>query len=99
MCEARRPCFFTLAPCSSPGVPGGTTNAACPREPSERSTAATTTCTAAIPPLVAQAFWPFRTHSSFASSYFAFVRIEDTSDPASGSDAQKAPTFGSSFEP
>ena len=51
-----------------PGVPGGITNAAWPRAPSSRSIDATTTCTAAIPPLVAHAFWPFSTHSSFASS-------------------------------
>ena len=49
-------------------VPGGTTNAACPREPSSRSTDATTTWTPAMPPLVAHAFWPLSTHSSLASS-------------------------------
>src|SRR3954465_9119602 len=31
--EPRRPCFFTFAPCSQPGVPGGMTKAAWPREP------------------------------------------------------------------
>ena len=96
MWEARRPCFFTLAPCSSPFVPGGTTKAAWPREPSSRSTEAITTWTLAIPPLVAQAFWPLRTHSSLASSYRAVVRIAETSDPASGSEEQKAPTLTSS---
>ena len=64
MCEARRPCFLTFAPCSSPGCPGGTTKAAWPREPSSGSTEATTTWTLAMPPLVAQAFWPLSTHSS-----------------------------------
>src|SRR3954447_23104593 len=54
---------------------------------------------AAIPPLVAQAFWPFNTHSSEASSYFAVVRNDDTSEPASGSDTQNAPTAGSSAVP
>ena len=49
-----------------------------------------------MPPLVAHAFWPLRTHSSLASSYFARVRSEETSEPASGSETQKAPTFGSS---
>ena len=49
-------------------VPGGITNAAWPREPKSRSTDATITCTAAIPPLVAHAFWPLSTHSSLASS-------------------------------
>ena len=58
------PCFFTLAPCSRPLVPGGMTKAAWPREPSSRSTEAITTWTFAIPPLVAQAFWPLITHSS-----------------------------------
>ena len=72
------------------------TKAAWPREPSSRSTEAITTWTSAMPPLVAQAFWPLITHSSFASSYLAVVRIAETSEPASGSDAQKAATFGSS---
>ena len=74
-------------------------NAAWPRAPSSRSTDATITCTLAMPPLVAQAFWPFRTHSSLASSYFAVVRSEDTSEPASGSDTQNEPTFTSSGVP
>ena len=99
MWEARRPCFFTFAPCSQPLVPGGMTKAACPREPSSRSTEAITTWTAAIPPLVAQAFWPLITHSSVASSYLALVRIAETSEPASGSEEQKAPTAGSSGVP
>ena len=99
MCEARIPCFLTFAPCSSPSVPGGTMKAAWPREPSSRSTEAITTCTSAIPPLVAHAFWPLITHSSVASSYFALVRIAETSEPASGSDEQKAATFGSSAVP
>ena len=75
VCEARMPCFLTLAPCSQPLVPGGMTKAAWPREPSSRSTEAITTWTSAMPPLVAQAFWPLRTHSSLASSYLAVVRI------------------------
>ena len=91
MWEARRPCFLTLAPCSQPLVPGGITKAAWPREPSSRSTEAITTWTLAMPPLVAQAFWPLITHSSLASSYLAVVRIAETSEPASGSEAQKAP--------
>ena len=99
VCEARRPCFLTFAPCSQPFVPGGMTKAAWPREPSSRSTEAITTWTSAMPPLVAQAFWPLRTHSSLASSYLAVVRIAETSEPASGSDAQKAATLGSSAVP
>src|SRR6266480_4882356 len=99
VCEARIPCFFTFAPCSSPLVPGGITNPACPREPSSRSTEAITTCTSAIPPLVAQAFCPFSTHSSLPSSYFAFVLMLETSEPASGSEEQNAATFGSSTVP
>ena len=70
--------------------------AAWPREPSSRSTEAITTCTSAIPPFVAQAFWPLITHSSAASSYLAFVRIAETSEPASGSEEQKEATLGSS---
>ena len=66
--EARMPCFFTLVPISRPLVPSPITKAACPREPSSGSTVATTTCTAAMPPFVAQAFCPLRTHSSLASS-------------------------------
>ena len=73
--------------------------AAWPREPSSRSTVAMTTCTSAIPPLVAHAFWPLITHSSLASSYLAEVRIAETSEPASGSEEQKAATFGSSAAP
>ena len=99
MCEARRPCFLTLAPCSQPLVPGGMTKAAWPREPSSRSTEAMTTWTLAMPPLVAQAFWPLITHSSLASSYLAVVRIAETSEPASGSEAQKAPSLTSSGVP
>ena len=68
--------------------------AAWPREPSSRSTEAITTCTSAIPPFVAQAFWPLMTHSSVASSYLALVRIAETSEPASGSDEQKEATLG-----
>src|SRR5207249_7233726 len=94
--EARRPCFFTFAPCSHRLVPGGITKAAWPRAPSSGSTEAITTCTLAMPPLVAQAFWPFSTHSSLASSYFAVVRIAETSEPASGSEEQNDPTLGSS---
>ena len=75
------------------------TKAAWPREPSSRSTEAITTWTSAMPPLVAHAFWPLRTHSSLASSYLAVVRIAETSEPASGSDEQKAATFGSSAVP
>ena len=80
-------------------MPSGMTNAAWPREPSSGSTEATTTWMAAMPPLVAHAFWPFRTHSSLASSYFARVRSDDTSEPASGSETQKEPTLGSASVP
>ncbi len=52
-----------------------------------------------MPPLVAQAFWPLSTHSSLASSYLARVRSEDTSEPASGSETQNEPTWGSSAVP
>ena len=43
-------------------------NVACPRDPSDGSTEATTTCTLAMPPLVAQVFTPLMTHSSVFSS-------------------------------
>src|SRR5205807_9979951 len=45
------------------------------------------------------AFCPLSTHVSEASSYLARVRREETSEPASGSDTQKAPTLGSDSEP
>ncbi len=68
MCDARRPSLRSFFVPAMPGVPGGTTNAACPRAPSDGSTEAVTTCTAAMPPLVAYAFCPLSTHSSVASS-------------------------------
>ena len=100
VCEARRPCFLTLVPCSRPLVPGGMTNAAWPREPSSRSTEAIDhvdvgdaavgrpRLLAVEHPLVA---WPRRT--------WRVVRIAETSEPASGSETQNAPTFGSSAVP
>ena len=99
MCDARRPCFLTLVPISRPFVPGGITKLAWPRAFSSGSTEATTTCTSAIPPLVAHAFWPLSTHSSAASSYLARVRRLETSEPASGSETQNAATFGSDSVP
>ena len=99
MCDARRPCFLTLAPCSMPSVAIGTMNAAWPREPSSRSVWAMTTWTSAMPPLVAQAFWPLSVHVSEAASYLAVVRMLETSEPALGSEAQKAATLMSSAVP
>ncbi len=71
-------------------MPDGTMNDACPRVRSSGSTTAVTTCTSAIPPLVAQVLVPLSSHSSFASSYVARVRIAPTSEPASGSEEQNA---------
>ena len=99
VCEARRPCFLTFVPCVRPGVSGGMTKAAWPREPSSRSTVATMTWIFAMPPFVAHAFWPLRTHSSVASSYFAVVRRAETSEPASGSETQNDATCGASTVP
>ena len=62
------PCFLYFWPCERPGVPGGTTKLAWPRPLSSGSTAATTTWTSAMPPLVIHAFVPLSTHSSLASS-------------------------------
>ena len=87
------PCLRNFWPCASP-LPlcsGPTTNDACPRAPSAGSTAATTTCTSAIPPLVIQVFTPLSTQVSLASSYTARVRIADTSEPAPGSLTARAP--------
>ncbi len=99
MCEARTPCLRNFWPWLSPGVPGGTMKLAWPRVPSAGSTAATTTCTSAMPPLVAHDLVPLSTHSSLASRYSARVRIEPMSLPASGSEAQNAPSFTSSALP
>ena len=62
------PCLRNFCPIDSPAVPGGTMKLACPREPRDGSTDATTTCTLAMPPLVTQVFTPFSTHSSAAAS-------------------------------
>lgn len=72
---------------------------ACPLVPSSGSTTATTMWTLAMPPLVAQVLVPSSTHSSVAWSYTARVRIAPTSEPASGSEEQKAATFTSSGVP
>ena len=93
------PCLRNFCPMDSPAVPGGTTKLACPRDPSDGSTEATTTCTSAMPPLVAQVFTPFRTHSRVVASYTARVRIAATSLPASGSEEQNAPSFTSPGPP
>lgn len=93
------PCFLNFWPWERPGVSGGTMNEACPLEPSSGSTTATTTWTPAMPPLVAQVLVPFSTHSSLAWSYTARVRIEATSEPASGSEEQKAATLTSVASP
>ena len=65
------PIFLNFCPIDRPGVPGGTTNEACPRLLRSGSTDATTTCThgtCVMPPLVIHVFVPLMTHSSFASS-------------------------------
>ncbi len=62
------PCLRNFCPMASPAVPGGTMKLACPRTLRAGSTEATTTCTLAMPPLVAQVFVPFSTHSSRAAS-------------------------------
>ncbi len=66
-----------------PGVPGGITKLAWPRALSSGSTAATTTWTSAIPPLVMKILVPLRTHSS--PSRLAVVFSDFTSEPACGS--------------
>ena len=68
VCDARMPCLRNFWPCRKPGVFGGMMNVACPRVPSSGYTDATTMCTSAMPPLVAQVFVPLSTHSSVASS-------------------------------
>lgn len=93
------PCFLNFWPWDRPGVFGGMMKDAWPLDPSSESITATTTWTLAMPPLVAQVFVPLSTHSSLASSYTARVRIEATSDPASGSEEQKAATLTSLASP
>ena len=93
------PCLWNFWPWLSPFVPGGTTKLACPRVRRSGSTTAVTTWTSARPPLVAQVLAPLRTHSSVASSYVARVRIAPTSEPASGSEEQNAPSLRSPGEP
>jgi len=97
VCEARMPIFFSFLPMRRPLVPGGTTKLAWPRVPSSGSTAATTTWTSAMPPLVMNIFWPLITHSPFLR--MARVFIEETSEPASGSVTQNAPSAGFSGVP
>ncbi len=99
VCEARMPCFLNFWPWESPEVPGGTMNEAWPRAPRAGSTVATMTCTSAMPPLVAQVLVPVSTHSSVASWYTARVRSAETSEPASGSEEQKAASLTSSGVP
>ncbi len=52
-----------------------------------------------MPPLVAQVLVPLSTHSLLASSKRARVRMPPTSEPASGSDEQNAPSLGSAAVP
>src|SRR5215472_12763825 len=99
VCEARTPSLRNFCPCDRPFVPGPMMKLACPLLPSAGSTDATTTCTSAMPPLVAHALVPFSTHSSVASWYTALVLIAPTSLPASGSDEQNAPSLTSPGPP
>ena len=70
MCGAEMPCFLYFWPCERPldFISGGMMKLAWPRLRSVGSTVATTTWTSAMPPLVAHALVPLRTHSSLASS-------------------------------
>src|SRR5712692_2422617 len=97
VCEARMPIFLSFLPWRMPFVPGGTTKLAWPRVPSSGSTAATTTWTSAMPPLVMKIFWPLRTQLPFLRT--ARVFIDETSEPASGSVTANAPTAGFSTVP
>ena len=68
---ARMPIFLNFLPILRPGVPGGTTKLAWPRDFSSGSTDATITCTVgtwSMPPFVIQVLVPLITHSSLASS-------------------------------
>ncbi len=93
------PCFENFWPIESPGVFGGMMKLAWPLEPNSGSTTATTTWMLAMPPLVIQVFVPLSNHSSVASWYTALVRYAATSEPASGSDAAKAPSLTSLASP
>src|SRR5436853_4212908 len=52
-----------------------------------------------MPPLVIHVLVPLSTHSSFASSYTARVRNDETSEPASGSETANAERWTSSAVP
>ena len=70
VCDARMPCFLNFWPIARP-LPlnsGPTTKLAWPRALSDGSTAATTTWTSAMPPLVIQVLTPLSVHWSLASS-------------------------------
>ena len=98
MCEARIPSFFSFLPCLMPLLSSRETmKDAWPRIPSSGSTVATTMWTSAIPPFVAKTFVPLRTQPP--STFSAFVRSDETSEPALGSVTQNAATFGSSGVP
>ncbi len=82
--EARQPCFFSLRPTENPAVPRSTRNIEMPREPfASVSVLAATNTTSALTPLVMNILAPFNTQKS--PSRRAVVRIDATSEPASGS--------------
>ena len=100
VCEARMPCFLNFCPSRGPCVPGGTTNAAWPREPSSRvdrrdddvhvgdAAVGGPRLGAVEHPLVLGLVVDARACAA-----------SETSEPASGSETQNAPTFGSSGVP
>src|SRR5436309_16081284 len=90
---ARTPILSSTFPALRPGVSCSTTNARIPKYPRFLSTVAKTTCRSAIPPFVMKRFTPFRTHCF--PSFVAVVEMFATSDPASGSVRQRAPSRAS----
>ncbi len=100
VCEARRPCFETFVPSLIPLASlFGTTKAAWPLRAQLAVDRGDHHVMSAMPPLVAHAFWPLITHSLAASSNLAVVRTPEMSEPALGSEAQKAATLTSSEVP
>ena len=90
VCDARRPCFLTFVPCVRPGVPGGMTNAAWPREPSSRSTRGHDDVDARDAAVRGPGLLPVEDPLVLRLVVLAVVRRAETSEPASGSETQNA---------
>src|SRR3989475_8270788 len=86
--EPRIPIFRSSLPRANPGNVGSTRNAVTPFFRRPRSTVAKSVMTDARLPLDTQSFTPFRMYRSPRRT--AFVEIEAASEPAPGSEREKA---------